>query len=119
MAARLEQHAAAGEILLGETTYRLVRGAVDADLVVPFTVKGRADPVTAWRLRHVTPDASWLQRRLDAPSSAARRSWPHSRTCSSNACPPRADWCRSWRPPGWASRVSFASSFSGSAGGRG
>ena len=67
MAARLEQHAAAGEILLGETTYRLVRGAVDADLVVPITVKGRADPVTAWRLRHVTPDASWLQRRLDAP----------------------------------------------------
>ena len=51
MAARLEQHAAAGEILLGETTYRLVRGAVDADLVVPITVKGRADPVTAWRLR--------------------------------------------------------------------
>ena len=67
MAARLEQHAAAGEILLGETTYRLVRGAVDADLVVPITVKGRADPVTAWRLRQVTPDAPWLQRRLDAP----------------------------------------------------
>jgi predicted ATPase/class 3 adenylate cyclase len=67
MAARLEQHAAAGEILLGETTYRLVRGAVDADLVVPITVKGRAAPVTAWRLRQVTPDAPWLQRRLDAP----------------------------------------------------
>jgi predicted ATPase/class 3 adenylate cyclase len=67
MAARLEQHAAAGEILLGETTYRLVRGAVDADLVVPIAVKGRAAPVTAWRLRQVTPDAPWLQRRLDAP----------------------------------------------------
>ena len=67
MAARLEQHAAAGEILLGETTYRLVRGAVDADLVVPIAVKGRADPITAWRLRQVTPDAPWLQRRLDAP----------------------------------------------------
>jgi class 3 adenylate cyclase/tetratricopeptide (TPR) repeat protein len=67
MAARLEQHAAAGEILLGETTYRLVRGAVDADPVVPIAVKGRTAPVTAWRLRQVTPDASWLQRRLDAP----------------------------------------------------
>src|SRR5262245_6949910 len=31
VAARLEQHAAAGEILLGETTYRLVRDAVVAD----------------------------------------------------------------------------------------
>jgi class 3 adenylate cyclase len=67
MAARLEQHAAAGEILLGETTYRLVRGAVDADLVVTLTVKSRADPVTAWRLRRITQNASWLQRRLDAP----------------------------------------------------
>ncbi|MGH7129710.1 MAG: adenylate/guanylate cyclase domain-containing protein, partial [Planctomycetaceae bacterium] len=67
VAARLEQHAAPGEILLGETTYRLVRDAVVADLVVPIAVKGKAVPLTAWRLRQVTPDGSWLQRRLDAP----------------------------------------------------
>jgi predicted ATPase/class 3 adenylate cyclase len=67
VAARLEQHAAADEVLLGETTYRLVRDAVVADLVVPIAVKGRAVPLTAWRLRQVSPDASWLQRRLDAP----------------------------------------------------
>ncbi len=67
VAARLEQHAAAGEILLGEATYRLVRDAVVADPVVPIAVKGKAVPLTAWRLRHVTPDGSWLQRRLDAP----------------------------------------------------
>src|SRR4029078_11784053 len=67
MAAPLEQPGAAGEIRLGETPYRLVRGAVDADLVVPITVKGRADPVTAWRLRQVTPDAPSLPRRLAGP----------------------------------------------------
>src|SRR5262245_16418549 len=67
VAARLEQHAAAGEILLGETTHRLVRDAVVADLLVPIAVKGKAAPLTAWRLRQVTPDAPWLQRRLDAP----------------------------------------------------
>jgi len=67
VAARLEQHAAAGEILLGETTYRLVRDAVVADLVVPIAAKGKAAPLTAWRLRQVTPDTSWLHRRLDAP----------------------------------------------------
>ena len=67
VAARLEQHAAAGEILLGETTYRLVRDAVVADLVVPIAVKGKAAPLTAWRLRQVTPEHSWLHRRLDAP----------------------------------------------------
>ncbi|HKE50388.1 MAG TPA: adenylate/guanylate cyclase domain-containing protein [Actinomycetes bacterium] len=67
VAARLEQHAAAGEILLGETTYRLVRDAVVADPLVPIALKGKAAPLTAYRLRQVTPDAPWLQRRLDAP----------------------------------------------------
>jgi class 3 adenylate cyclase len=67
VAARLEQHAASGEILLGETTYRLVRDAVVADPLVPIQVKGKAAPLTAYRLRYVTPGASWLQRRLDAP----------------------------------------------------
>ena len=35
VAARLEQHAAPGEILLGEATYRLVRHGADADQVAP------------------------------------------------------------------------------------
>ena len=53
VAARLQQVAAGGEILVGEATYRLVRHAVDAELLPPVDVKGKAAPVTAYRLREV------------------------------------------------------------------
>src|SRR5919106_3613844 len=67
VAARLEQHAGPGEILLGETTYRLVRDAVTADPATPFTAKGKSRALLAWQLYDVIPDAPWLQRRLDSP----------------------------------------------------
>jgi class 3 adenylate cyclase len=40
--ARLQQLAAPGEILLGESTWRLIRGAVEAQPMDPVPVKGRA-----------------------------------------------------------------------------
>ena len=49
MAARLEQAAAPGEVLIGESTLRLVRDAVDAEPVDPLELKGKAEPVTAFR----------------------------------------------------------------------
>ena len=67
VAARLEQSAAAGEIFLGETTYRLVRDAVVADSVPPLTVKGKSAPLLAWRLHDVKAEAPGLQRHLDSP----------------------------------------------------
>jgi class 3 adenylate cyclase/tetratricopeptide (TPR) repeat protein len=50
VAARLEQAAAPGDILLGEPTYRLVREAVSVEPVPSFPVKGKSAPVTAFRL---------------------------------------------------------------------
>src|SRR4051794_22177002 len=41
VAARLEQAAGAGEVLLGESTYRLVGGAVRAEEVEPLNAKGK------------------------------------------------------------------------------
>jgi class 3 adenylate cyclase/tetratricopeptide (TPR) repeat protein len=67
MAARLEQAAGPGEVLVGESTYRLVRDAVRADPVGPFVVKGKAEPVTAYRLVEVLPAAAAAMRRMDAP----------------------------------------------------
>jgi predicted ATPase/class 3 adenylate cyclase len=67
VAARLEQHAGAGNILLGETTYRLVRDAVSVEPAAPFAARGKSRPVPAWHLLDVTPDAPWLQRHLDSP----------------------------------------------------
>ncbi|MDX6358263.1 MAG: hypothetical protein QOH37_1317 [Nocardioidaceae bacterium] len=49
-AARLEQAAGDGEILLGATTYALVRDAVDAEPVEPIMAKGKAEAVPAYRL---------------------------------------------------------------------
>jgi class 3 adenylate cyclase/tetratricopeptide (TPR) repeat protein len=64
VAARLEQTASAGEVLLGEATYLLVRDAVEAELLAPVAAKGKSEPLTAYRLGAVTGD---LQRRDAAP----------------------------------------------------
>jgi class 3 adenylate cyclase/tetratricopeptide (TPR) repeat protein len=50
VAARLEQAAGDTETLLGELTYKLVADAVDVEPVEPLTLKGKADPVPAYRL---------------------------------------------------------------------
>jgi class 3 adenylate cyclase len=50
VAARLEQAAGPGEVLLGERTYRLVGDAVTAEEVEPLKAKGKTDPVAAFRL---------------------------------------------------------------------
>src|SRR5438445_3608115 len=57
VAARLEQAAAPGEVLLGEPTLALVRDAVEVDAVEPLGLKGKSEPVPAFRLLRV----------LDAP----------------------------------------------------
>ena len=67
VAARLEQAAAPGEILLGEPTFSLVRDAVVAEVVDDLSMKGKADPVPAYRLVEVVPGAAGFARHLDAP----------------------------------------------------
>ena len=67
VAARLEQHAAPGEVLLGETTYRLVRHGAHAEPVASLAVKGKEGPLTAFRLVEVAEFAPASPRRLDSP----------------------------------------------------
>jgi class 3 adenylate cyclase/tetratricopeptide (TPR) repeat protein len=50
VAARLEQKAAIGEVLLGDTTARLVRAAAELEDAGMLEVKGKAGGVRAWRL---------------------------------------------------------------------
>jgi class 3 adenylate cyclase len=64
VAARLEQAAPPGEVLLGEPTYALVRDAVEVEPVEPLALKGKSEPVTAYRLVAVTGEAG---RRHAAP----------------------------------------------------
>ena len=67
VAARLEQAAAPGEILLGKETFTLVRDLVSAEPVEPFTAKGKAEPVAAWRLSALLADVPAFTRPIGAP----------------------------------------------------
>jgi predicted ATPase/class 3 adenylate cyclase len=50
VAARLEQASPAMEVLIGDLTYQLVRDQVDVEPVEPLTLKGKSEPVPAYRL---------------------------------------------------------------------
>ncbi|HXI45935.1 MAG TPA: adenylate/guanylate cyclase domain-containing protein, partial [Candidatus Acidoferrales bacterium] len=52
-AARLESAAGPGEIILGELTHRLARDEVEVEAIPPLTLKGKAEPVPAYRLVRV------------------------------------------------------------------
>ena len=73
VAARLEQAAAPGEIVLGAETFRLVRDAVEVEPLAPLDLKGKSEPVAAYRLVRVDPVAPGLARHLDAPLIGRRR----------------------------------------------
>src|SRR5205814_764027 len=67
VAAWLEQAAAPGEVLIGDTTHRLVRDAVEAEPVKPLSLKGKSSTVAAQRLVLVHPLAAGVARRLYSP----------------------------------------------------
>ena len=65
-AARLEQAAPALEVLISQSTYRLVKDAVEVDPVQPLELKGKAEKIPAFRLVSVN-GGEGVARRLDAP----------------------------------------------------
>ena len=67
VAARLEQAAAPGEIVLGAETLQLVRDAVEVEPLEPLALKGKSRPVPAFRLVAVDPAAPGFARHLDVP----------------------------------------------------
>ena len=73
VAARLEQAAEPGTVLIGEETLRLVRDAVVAEPVPPLEVKGKSEPLAAFRLVEVTAGVAGLARRLDSPMVGRER----------------------------------------------
>src|SRR3954449_2285913 len=71
VAARLEQAAEPGEVLLGEETVRLVKDAVDAEPAPPLAAKGKAEPLATHRLLSV--NAAAPSRGRDAPMGGRQR----------------------------------------------
>ena len=53
VAARLEQAAQPGEVLIGQPTLALVRDAAEVEPLAPLSLKGKAEPVPAYRLLSV------------------------------------------------------------------
>jgi class 3 adenylate cyclase/tetratricopeptide (TPR) repeat protein len=83
-AARLEQAARPGAILIGEPTLMLVRGAVEAEAVEPLMLKGKAEPVAAYALLSLraTPERSPATRFVGRERELARvrASWERARS---------------------------------------
>jgi class 3 adenylate cyclase len=73
VAARLEQAAAPGDILLGHDTFSLVRHAVDAQPVAPLSVKGKRAALEAFRLLAVASEAPGRPQRPRAPMVGRQR----------------------------------------------
>ena len=66
VAARLEQAAAPDEILLGERTWSFASGTIEAAPVPALTLKGKPEPLPAWRLVGVSYEDVGLRRRGNA-----------------------------------------------------
>ncbi len=73
LAARLEQAAAPGEIVIGQQTWALVRDAVTAERLEPLELKGKSLPVAAYRLLEVHGEAGQAPRRARASLVGRRR----------------------------------------------
>jgi class 3 adenylate cyclase len=91
VAARLEQAAPPGEVLIGQPTFRLVRDAVEVEPVPPLRLKGKQAPVAAWRLLGVAAGAPGHARRQDAPIVGREPElrlfeWVYERVSTTAAC---------------------------------
>jgi class 3 adenylate cyclase/tetratricopeptide (TPR) repeat protein len=73
VAKRFEEAAPPGEILLGEPTYQLVRDAVEVEPVESLELKGKSDPVAAYRLLTLAEDVPGRASRLDSPMVGRER----------------------------------------------
>ena len=106
VAARLEQAAQPGEILIGAGTLSLVRDAVRVEETEPLPLKGKAEPVPAFRLLDVLAGAPALARRLDSPMVGRDdelRQVLDAFDRVEGAAP--ASSSRSWARPVWGSRA--------------
>jgi class 3 adenylate cyclase/tetratricopeptide (TPR) repeat protein len=67
VAQRLEASAPPGQVLIGEEAAQLVSAAAQLDPVEPLELKGKADPVPAWRLVSVTSELAGPPVRAETP----------------------------------------------------
>jgi class 3 adenylate cyclase/tetratricopeptide (TPR) repeat protein len=66
-AARLQQAAPVGAVVVGEVTFRATRDAIDYEALRPVRVKGKAEPVGMWRALTARKRVGAETERLPAP----------------------------------------------------
>ena len=90
VAARLEQAARPGEILLGPETEALVRDAAVAEATAPLALKGKSAPLAAYRLEAVAPAAQAAERSAGVPMVGRRRELERLRAAMAQATTDRS-----------------------------
>ena len=75
VAARIEQAAAPGEVLIGEATFALVHDKAETEAVEPLVLKGKANPVPVWRVSSVLDRGARNARLFTHPLSGGPESW--------------------------------------------
>jgi class 3 adenylate cyclase/tetratricopeptide (TPR) repeat protein len=88
VAARLEQAAQPGEVLIGAETLRLVHNVVEVAPVEPLALKGKSEPVQAWRLLAVTEETRRQHGTPMVGRERQRRLLPEAfaNVCADRAC---------------------------------
>ena len=56
-------------MLIGRSTHRLVRDAVEVEPLAPLELKGKSEPIPAFRVVRVVEGAAPIARRADTPCS--------------------------------------------------
>jgi class 3 adenylate cyclase len=65
LASRLQQHAEPGEILINETTARLVQGAIRLEALAPVEIRGKTEPVSIYKVIGTLPRRSPIASRSE------------------------------------------------------
>jgi class 3 adenylate cyclase/tetratricopeptide (TPR) repeat protein len=88
VAARLEQAAQPGEVLIGGPTLALVRDAAEVEPLEPLNLKGKAEPLSAYRLLSVqeAPERRHAARFVGRQAELALIREACERVCAANRC---------------------------------
>jgi class 3 adenylate cyclase/tetratricopeptide (TPR) repeat protein len=67
MAARLQAAAAPGTVLIDRATHRMLGDASTVEILPPLHLKGKREPVVAYRLASIDPEGQAIARRMSGP----------------------------------------------------
>ena len=113
LAARMEQAARPGTVLIAPATLELVEGFVAVKALGPVPVKGLREPVEVYELSGIGPARTRLRPARGGGSPGSSAGTPRSKGSadrSSRRAPDTGRWSPSWARPAWGNPASSGSS---------